>query len=176
MFVSSKDNDHKVQKKWFAVYTKSRAEKLTYSRLVEQGIHSYLPIIKTLRQWSDRKKWVEKPLLSSYVFVCIDKREYQLVLNTDGVVRYISFEGKAVPIPEYQIENLRIIENSDAEIEHSNLELVEGERVEVTVGPLLGLKGELVRVGRKKRFLVRIDQIHQNLLVNIPSSYLTKEI
>lgn len=176
MFVSSEEKERGAQKKWFAVYTKARAEKLTYSRLVEQGIISYLPIIKTLRQWSDRKKWVEKPLLSSYVFVNIDISEYQMVLNTDGVVKYITFEGKAVPIPEYQIENLRIIENSDTEVEYSELEFIEGERVEVNLGPLNGLRGELIKVGRKKRLLVRIDQIHQNLLVNIPASYLTKEV
>jgi transcriptional antiterminator RfaH len=175
MLVSSDEGDLGVKKKWYAIYTKSRAERTVCTRLLEQGIDSYLPIVKTLRQWSDRKKWVEKPLFNSYVFVYITQLEYYTVLKTDGVVKYICFEGKAVPIPDYQIENLRLIENSDADIEHSNIVFKEGERIQVTMGSMKGLKGELVKSGRKSRVLVRIDHISQNLLVNIPTSYLCKE-
>lgn len=175
MLFSSEEEELEIQKKWYAIYTKSRAERTVCTRLSELAIDAYVPIIKTLRQWSDRKKWVEKPLISSYVFVHISQKEYLKVLNTEGVVKYVSFEGKAVPIPEYQIKNLQLIENSDAEVENSKIQFKEGERIEVTLGSMKGLKGELVKTGRKSRVLVRIDHINQNLLVNIPASYLTKE-
>lgn len=163
------------QKKWYAVYTKSRTEKVVYARLIDNNIHAYLPLQKTLRQWTDRKKWVETPLLSSYVFVHILKEEYDYVLRTDGVVKYISFEGRAVAIPSQQIDNLKLIIDSNAEVECTHVTFKEGQRVIVNVGPLQGLSGELVKTGRNKRFLVRIDHLDQNLLVNVPSSYLSKE-
>src|SRR5512140_1670119 len=57
---------------WYALYTRPRAEKMVYSRLEEGGIEAFLPLYKTLRKWSDRKKLVEKPLFSSYVFVNVN--------------------------------------------------------------------------------------------------------
>ena len=37
-----------------------------------KGIESYLPLKKVLKQWSDRKKWVEEPLFRSYIFIHAD--------------------------------------------------------------------------------------------------------
>ena len=76
----------KPEKSWYAVYTNSRAEKRVSDRIEELGIETFLPLQKTLRQWSDRKKLVEKPLISSYVFVKIIPREYFAVRKIDGVV------------------------------------------------------------------------------------------
>lgn len=162
-------------KKWFAIYTKPRSEKKTYTRLVEQGIEAYVPLVKTLQQWSDRKKIVEKPLISSYLFVKIELLEYQDVLKTDGVVKFVCFEGKAVSIPQLQIDNLKLIVDSDTEVEHTSINYKSGEKIKVILGPMKGLSGELIKIGRKNRVLVRINHINQNLLVNIPSSYLSKE-
>jgi len=85
---------------WYAVYTRSRTEKQTQELLLRSGIEVYLPLVKNLKQWSDRKKWVEEPLFRSYLFVHISPAEYYDVLNIPGAVRYITFEGKAVAIPK----------------------------------------------------------------------------
>jgi len=160
------------KKHWYAVYTRPRAEKQVYLQLIETGINAFLPLYKTLRQWSDRKKWVEVPLFSSYVFVCIDASDYDRVLHTNGVVKYVCFEGKAAAIPQDQIDNLKLIINSNADIEVTDRKLKPGQQVEVTHGTLKGLRGELLKISKKHRLLVRIDTIHQNLLVNIPENFL----
>ena len=59
-------------KKWHVIYTAPRAEKKVNERLESQGVETYLPLQKTLRQWSDRKKKVSIPLFNSYVFVRVD--------------------------------------------------------------------------------------------------------
>jgi len=156
--------------KWYAVYTRPRFEKQVAQRLGEQGIEAYLPLIKTMRQWSDRKKMVEIPLFSSYVFVQIDRRDYDIVLQTQGVVKYISFEGKAATIPPEQINNLKIIVNSDEKIETTWKPHQKGDKVMVNAGSLKGLKGELISDGERKKVLIRIDSIDQNLTVEIHSS------
>jgi transcription antitermination factor NusG len=56
-------------KKWHAVYVSSRTEKKINDLLNNKGIEAYVPVVKTMRQWSDRKKMVEMPLLNGYVFV-----------------------------------------------------------------------------------------------------------
>ncbi len=170
--VRAKNRIEEKGKKWYAVYTKPRSEKLVHRRLIETGINSYLPLQKTLKQWSDRKKFVEVPLLSSYVFVYIDLTRYDVVLKTPGVVKFICFEGRAVAIPQREIDVLRLIIESNTDVEINNFEFSPGNHVEVVFGALKGLRGELLQSGVKNRFLVRIDSINQNILLNIPDKYL----
>ena len=164
----------KPEKAWYAVYTNSRAEKRVSDRIDELGIETFLPLQKTLRQWSDRKKLVEKPLISSYVFVKIIPRDYFTVRKIDGVVKFIMIQGKPVPIPEAQITNLRILCGSDAEVEVSADVYEKGDQVEVTVGSLAGLRGELIRVGRKHKVVIRIIQPGMNLTVDIKTNAIRK--
>ena len=164
----------KPEKAWYAVYTNSRAEKRVSDRINELGIETFLPLQKTLRQWSDRKKVIEKPLISSYVFVKIIPREYFIVRKIDGVVKFIMLQGKPVPIPEIQITNLRILCGSDVEVEVSADVYEKGDMVEVTVGSLTGLRGELIRAGRKHKVVIRIIQPGMNLTVDITTNAIRK--
>jgi transcriptional antiterminator RfaH len=160
--------------KWYALYTRPRAEKLVYQRLVEAGIETFLPLQKVYRTWSDRKKLVEKPLLSSYIFVKTHSKNFPIVYKTNGVVKFISFEGQPVSIPKNQIDNLRLLINSDAEIEVSSEKFAQGDNVEVVSGSLVGLTGELIKIGSQNRVVVRIDRLDQNLILKIPKAFLRK--
>ncbi len=164
------------EEKWYAVYTRPRAEKLVYNRLVEAGIVAYLPLQKTFRKWSDRKKLIEKPLLSSYIFVKTNSKNFNVVFKTNGVVKFISFEGHPVSIPQKQIDVLRLLIDSNAEIEVSSERYEKGDKVEVVSGALIGLTGELIKIGTHNRFVVRIDRLDQNLILNIPRTFLKKII
>ena len=163
-----------VDPKWYAVYTNPRAEKLVFSRLVEEGVETFLPLQKTFRKWSDRKKLVEKPLLSSYIFVKVVPVDFPKVYKTIGVVKFVVFEGKPASIPQKQIDNLRLLINSDAEIEVTSEKFEKGDNVEVVNGSMVGLTGELIKVGGKKRVIVRIDRLDQNIVLTIPVTFLRK--
>lgn len=163
-----------VEEKWYALYTKARAEKQVYQRLTESNIETFLPLQKTIRIWSDRKKLVEKPLLSSYVFVRINYKSFPVIYKTTGVVKFVSFEGQPVSIPQRQIDNLRLIVNSDADVEVSSEKFAPGDNVEVVNGSLIGLTGELVKIGSHNRVIVRIDRLDQNLILKIPKAFLRK--
>jgi len=162
------------EEKWYALYTRPRAEKQVYQRLTEEGIECYLPLQKTMRKWSDRKKLVEKPLLSSYVFVKTKSKKFPQVYKINGVVKFVSFEGQPVSIPQNQIDNLRLLIDSEAEIEVSSEKFAQGDLVEVVSGALVGLKGELIKIGTRNRFVVRIDKLDQNLILKIPKAFLRK--
>ena len=145
---------------WYAVYTRSRAEKKLYATLTQKNIKCFLPLKKTLKQRSDRKAWVEEPLLSSYVFVKTVEKERFDVLNTPGAVCYISFEGRPVAIPEKQIESLAgIITNKADDIEVYQGELEKGSYISVTSGHLKGVEGEIVEIRGKKRLLLRFESL-----------------
>lgn len=158
-------------KSWYAVYTRPRFEKKVFNRLEEQGIQAYLPLQKKLKQWSDRKKWVEQPLFTSYVFVKIDRRDYDRVLKTDGVVAYVSFEGKAAKIRQEEIDTLKLLVDSNVDLENIDKRIKPGENVVVTEGALKDLQGELVRINKQKKFIIRIHSLHQNLLVEVPGAF-----
>lgn len=160
--------------RWFAVYTNPRAEKLVHERLQVVGIESFLPLQKTYRKWSDRKKMVLKPLLSSYVFVNVTPKQFPKVFMTNGIVKFVSFEGQPVAIPQKQIDNLKLLVNSDAEIEVTTEQFAKGDQVEVMNGSLVGLTGELIKVGGKNRVIIRIDKLEQNILLTIPVTFLRK--
>ncbi len=153
---------------WYAIYTKSRSEKLVFDRLLEQNIEAFLPLQKKLRQWSDRKKWVEVPYINSYVFVKVSEKEYYDVLNTQGAVRYITFEGKAASIPEWQIEAMKKVISSDQAFYFSNQYFRKGDKINIDVGTLAGYTGEVVHNSEgKKKVLIRIDQIGYSLVVEM---------
>ena len=143
-------------------------------RLSDQGFEAYLPLVKTLRQWSDRKKFVEVPLINSYIFVKVKEHLLSEVLQIDGASRYISFEGKPASIPQQQIDNLRILIDGKAKIDITGENLKAGDPVEVTHGALQGLRGELVKIGNRNKVVVRIDKLDLNLAITIQKAFLRK--
>jgi transcription antitermination factor NusG len=64
--------------------------------------------------------------------------------------------------------------NSDAEIEVTSEKFAPGDNVQVINGSLIGLTGELIRIGTKNRVVVRIDRLDQNLILKIPKVFLKK--
>lgn len=164
-----------VAKRWYAVYTRPRAEKQVFRRLEEAGIETFLPLQKTIRKWSDRKKLVEKPLLSSYIFIKTKPSFFPAVYTAPGVVRIVTFEGKPVAIPQYQIDNLRLLVDSNADVEVTKEHFGKGDMVEVTAGSLKGLTGELIRIGSQKKMVIRLEKLEQNIIVTIPVTFLKKK-
>lgn len=158
---------------WHAVYTKSRAEKKAYSEFQERQIEAFLPLQRKLRQWSDRKKWVEMPLIPGYVFVNISRMEYDKVLQSNYVVSYVRFEGKAAIIPDHQINYLKLmLEQGDFEVEISHQTFRPGQLVEVIAGPLIGLRGKLVEIKGKEKVALELEKIGYSALIEIEKSHI----
>ncbi len=162
------------EKHWHVIYTRSRAEKKVKEELTLKGIECFLPLQKKLRQWKDRKKWVETPLISGYCFVRISLKEYDDVLRTNHVVCYITFEGKAAIIPEKQIDALRrMLKQQDFDISVTHETFEPGKKVEIIEGPMMGTRGELLEVRGKNKFILRLYQINSIFTAEVPASHLS---
>jgi transcriptional antiterminator RfaH len=161
-----------MEKKWYAIYTKPRWEKKIAARLDEKEIENYLPLIKTLKIWSDRKKWIQEPLFKSYIFVHVDRQEFIPALQTPGAVKYVSFENKAVSIPPLQIEAVKTFIESGEDLQSDIPDIKIGDRVLIIRGSLKGLEGTLVKYHQKHRVRIMIDGIKQSLYLNLPLSHL----
>jgi len=155
--------------KWYALYVSSRAEKKVEAELSRKGFENFLPLKTTLRRWSDRKKLVELPLISGYIFIRIPYKNYLEALQTRHVVAFVRFEGKPAVIQDNQIDFLkRMLKQTDYEWEVTTEELSPGQKVEIIAGPFIGMEAELIAIKGKKRVGVRIEQINNVLLVEIP--------
>ncbi|RLD81267.1 MAG: antitermination protein NusG [Bacteroidetes bacterium] len=158
--------------KWRVIYTKSRQEKKVAEYLTERGITHYLPTIKTLKQWKDRKKMVEDVLFKSYIFVNLSEKEYYEALTHPGAVKYVSFEGKAASMPDSQMEIIKTTIENKLEFDISNEHFAKGSIVKIANGPLKGTSGEIVSLSGKKKLLIRINEIGYSLLVHLSPAYL----
>src|SRR6201987_931828 len=80
---------------WYLIYTRPQQEKKVALQCSQFQIQHFLPTVKSVRQWHDRKKVVEAPLFPSYLFVYPkDRFEYYQVIDMDGSCHYIKFDNK----------------------------------------------------------------------------------
>ncbi len=153
---------------WYVIYVKARHEKSVAADLASRKIESYLPLRKEMHKWSDRKKWVEVPLFSSYVFVKVSIAEFNRVYLAPGFVKFVSTNGKPSVIPDRQIEDIRRVVDYFA----NDVEVLEGtfsgREAEVTAGPLAGLKGEIIELVNGKTFVIRVEGLDKLLNVKVP--------
>ncbi|WPU91630.1 UpxY family transcription antiterminator [Mucilaginibacter sabulilitoris] len=161
-------------KRWYPVYTNPRAEKKTVEVLTDKGILTYLPLHRQLKQWSDRKKWVEEPFIKSYVFVNIAEHERTSVLMTKGVSRFLYFSGKPASMPDRQISELKLLMASSLELEITEEDLQAGEKIIIKAGPLKGLTGEVVSRRSQKQLIVRLESIGCSIIVHVAASFIER--
>ena len=155
---------------WVALYTNPRMEKKAEKNLAEAGYEVYLPIRRELHTWSDRKKWVEAPLIKSYIFAKIIDKQEGLVRNVPGISNIVSFNQKIATIPENEIQMMKDFLATELDIQVRNTEsLKTGTRVRITSGPLAGKMGMLVDDGDNGNFAVEITGISMAMVVYIDS-------
>ena len=156
---------------WNVLYTTPRAEKKVYDRLMELGIETYLPLYKTIRQWSDRKKKVEVPLFNSYIFVRSPGKQRFEILTVYGVVRYLYYLGKPAIIRQKEIDGIRRFLN---QTEGYKITVEVGDKVEIASGVMEGVFGEVIRVGKDK-LVLQIEQLGMNLVAEVDRDMVKKK-
>ena len=155
---------------WVAFYTLPRNEKKILPKLKEKGYMAYLPLKKELHKWHDRKKWVEVPLIPSYIFVKTFKKDIYNLERVDGVCRVISFGSKSnvAIVTQQEIDNIQKMVESGEELYVNNLEsLRKGSKVKVIAGPFENMEGELISDCKEGNFLVKLESISMGIQVNI---------
>ena len=138
-----------MEKKWFVVYTRPQQELKVASQLSAMGITNYCPTVTLVKQYSDRKKKVTKPLLSSYVMVELEDKERQKVFACNGIVRYLFFLGKPAVVPDSDI-NLMQDHLSGVYNDIKETTLRVGDSHTITEGPFSGVSGRVVETNNTK--------------------------
>jgi transcription termination/antitermination protein NusG len=153
---------------WYGLHTRPRHEKIVAQRLEERGVTTFLPLITEVHRWSDRKKKVEMPLFSCYVFAKFlpNRSERLRVLRVDGVFGLVGSHGDGSPIPEEQIDAVRsVMQGQLPWSSHPFLKI--GQRVRIRGGALEGMEGILVSDNGDRTLVISVDAIQRSLAVRV---------
>jgi transcriptional antiterminator NusG len=156
--------------RWYAIWTRSRHEQTVREQLERKQFEAFLPTIARWSRWKDRKKKIDWPLFPGYCFARFDPADALAVLKCTGVVSIVSFEGKPAPIPDYELESIRLLVASELQYDPCPL-IREGMMVEVVHGPLRGVVGRLMRKDARRATLVlSVDLIGKAVSVEVDAA------
>jgi len=156
--------------RWYAVYTRSRHEKVVEAELQRKSIETFLPLREILSQWKDRKQLVQVPLFTGYIFVHAPINQRRLdIVKVPGVARIIGFNNNPEPIPDEQIQAIQTFLQTTIKYDPYPYVKV-GQRVEIRRGALRGMQGILVKKKNKFKFILSVDLIQQSVALEIDAS------
>jgi len=158
-------------KNWIVVRSKPRSEKIAYAQLKEKEIEAYLPLLKERRKWSDRKKWVEFPLFSSYLFAKIEIKNSIFVLQTNGVSSLVKFGEEIAIVRDEVVNAIKLALDGGYQLTPAEY-FIAGNAVEVIEGPMRGVKGIVAQLKGKDRLVIKIDAIQQALSIDIDTRFI----
>jgi transcription antitermination factor NusG len=154
---------------WYAVWTRSRAEKAVQDHLARKDVEVFLPTITRWSRWKDRKKRIDWPLFPGYCFARFDPERLLAIVSSPGVATVVSFDGKPAPIPDIEIEGIRTLVTSGLQFDPCPL-IKEGQVVEVIHGPLKGVVGRLQKKERHARLVLSVDLIGRAVSVTVDAA------
>ena len=154
---------------WYAVAVIPRHEKKVHSYLRQRGIATFLPVYRSVRRWKDRNKVLDLALFPGYLFVNLDLRDRLSVLQSPGVMQFVSFQGRPTPVADREIRTLmRSAESGIQTSPHPYLSV--GRKVRVVCGPMAGVEGILKRRKDCVRLVISIDLIKRSVMLEVDES------
>jgi transcription antitermination factor NusG len=151
---------------WFAIQTRYRFEKRVVAQLNHKNCEVYLPLRTENHVWSDREKVVTTPLFPGYAFVHIDQSSAsrRTVLQTAGLLGFVTFGGMVTPVPAAEIEHLQVLLRQKVLFSlHAFVNV--GQRVRIRGGCLQGIEGVLLQ--HEEKLVISIESIERSLAIEI---------
>ena len=162
------------QKRWLAIRTRSKAEKVVLKQLQTKEIEAYLPLLHLVRRYTRKVRTVMLPLIPGYLFVHVAKEQFVKTIETEHVLGFVKFANELATVSEAEIELLRRITGVQSEVEIVPMEYEVGEEVEIASGNLAGMVGILVVVKQKNKVLIELKSINLGLLLEVDINNLLK--
>jgi transcription antitermination factor NusG len=151
---------------WHALFVRSRHEKSVHARLDAKSEEVFLPLYYRKHKWADRWKSVELPLFPGYVFCRFDSSRRSSVLATSGVIDVVRVGSQPAAIDSSEIEAIQRVVKSPL-LTHPHDDLVKGQNVMMSDGPLKGLTGTLVEDRKGLRLVISVELLRRSVLIEI---------
>ncbi|MCO5259119.1 MAG: UpxY family transcription antiterminator [Crocinitomicaceae bacterium] len=160
---------------WFVVRTKPRHEKKVAEQLVNLGYTVYLPLLTSIRMWSDRKKKIQTPLIPSVLFVENPAANKEKMYSIPGFSSILKLNGKIACVKPYEIEQLKIVVGEEMTLESVDVQkFVPGDEIEIVSGPLRGFFGKAIEDLTSYRVLIEISTLGIGYTVNVAKNLVQK--
>ena len=155
------------EESWYVIRVRSQSERLVQVGLQKKHFEVLNPTYQALSIRKDRRKILSKPIFKGYMFfrALLDSKRHLEVLKTPGVVEILRNRKGPSPVPDEQVENVRILEKHVGDCFHET-ELVVGDAVIVREGPLTGLRGVIDRMDPKKLY-IHVDAIPGSVMIEV---------
>ncbi|MBR5824723.1 MAG: UpxY family transcription antiterminator [Paludibacteraceae bacterium] len=149
-------------KRWIAALVQMCMEKKVGERLTKLGVENYVPTQTEIRQWSDRKKKVERVVIPMVVFIHTDEKTERSLRMQSFIRKILTYPGQtaAAVIPDDQIDRLKfMLRQSDSPVEMMEQNLQVGDKVQIVRGALRGLEGEFFKNVDKSMVAIHIEAL-----------------
>lgn len=142
-----------------------------YQQIILKEVEVFLPLLPTVRIWSDRKKKILIPLFPSYIFIHGDEKErVKAIQGTSGATGYLMYRKRPAIVTEKEIENIKLSLKEPERIKVDKLTITQGALVEITNGPFRGLTGIVVEIRGSYRLVVNIVELSASINVELTYS------
>jgi transcription antitermination factor NusG len=156
---------------WFAIRVKSNFEKKVAISLSNKGLEAFLPLCQSRRRLSRRYRTVVLPLFPGYLFCRLNLDHRLPLLTTPGFLYIVSVGSEPAPVDEREIAAVQLVVRSGVSaMPWPSLAL--GQRVRVEAGPLSGLEGVVIQVGKRDRICVSVTLLQRGVSVEVDRDWI----
>ena len=155
------------EESWYVLRVRSQAERLVQMGLHHKKFEVLNPTYQSLSIRKDRRKVLSRPIFNGYMFIraLLNPEIHLEVLKTPGVVEILRSKSGPTPVPDEQVDNVRLLEKHVGEC-FSGSEFEVGDSVFVREGPLTGLRGVVDRLDHKKLH-IHVDVIPGSVMIDV---------
>jgi transcription antitermination factor NusG len=152
--------------RWYALYVRSRHEKVVQQNLQGRGYAAFSPFYRARRKRSDRTKELDVPLFPGYVFCQFDPILRLPILTTPGVVFVVGAGNVPEPVEESEIASIQTVTQSGKSFQPWPF-LQAGQKVRILAGPLCGVEGRLLKMKNECRLVISVTLLQRSLAMEV---------
>ena len=97
---------------WYVLRVRSQAERLVHLGLHKKEFEVLNPTYQALSIRKDRRKVLTRPIFNGYIFIrtLLNPECHLEIIKTPGVVEILKSTIGPTPVPDDQIENVRLLD------------------------------------------------------------------
>lgn len=113
-------------------------------------------------------------MFNSYLFVYTNDKYKNEVFDVPGVIKFLSVKGQLSILREEEIERIKKICNQEHEVQITSDIIFTGDEVEVTYGPLKGIKGRVSERANNAFLYIQMENLGFTAFFKIERQLLKK--
>ena len=155
---------------WFALRVREKMRVITEERVVHFVANVFSPTTSTVKQWSDRKKVIKTPVFPGYLFAQFEMDKRADVLKVLGIMDVVRVGNRPAEVDPDEIAALQRAFAAEIPVEPLE-QLMPGQRVRVTAGPMRGVEGTLAVVKSEMKLVLAVTMMNRSVAVEIDQAH-----